>query len=239
MKNSQKLLNKIQNKKIKQTSHFMFVFKNIIFWIMFIFSIIIGGLSFSVILFAFTQTDFDLFSHINDSKIEFVLGLLPILWIVFCIIFLFVSIYGIKHTKTGYRYSPLKIYGSSIIVSIIVGISLFSFGGSEKIEQIFARNIPIYRTIGERRISRWSEADNGFLSGIIIENEKYLIIEDWNNKEWEIDFLNASIRGQVSLEKDEMIKMTGEVSGSNTFRAEAIGPWKGQGREGGKRRLEN
>jgi hypothetical protein len=227
MKNSQKLLKKIQTRKVIQKSRLEFTFKNILFWTLFAFSIIIGGLSFSVIIFAFSQTEFDLLSHITDSKVEFFLGILPFFWIISCTIFLFISIFGIRHTKTGYRYSPFLIFGSSIILSIILGASFFFTGGAEKIEQIFAENIPIYESVAEKKMAIWSMPKQGFLSGEIIEKEAMLIIEDWSGKKWKIDFTNALVRGRMPLNKGEKIKIIGKISEGNIFVAEEIRPWGG------------
>ena len=231
MKNSQKLLEKIQSEKIPQKSRGLFVLKNIFFWLLFAFSIIIGGLSFSIILFAFNQTDFDLLSHIPNSKIELLLGLLPFFWIISCLIFLLISIFGIRHTKTGYRYSPLLVFSSSIVLSIVLGTVLFFSGGAEKMERIFSENVPVYKSLEERKISRWSLPENGFLSGKIVGKEENLIIEDWNGKKWEIDFKNAIIKGRLSLEKDEEIKIIGKMSESDIFIATQIGPWERMGKK--------
>ena len=232
MKNSQKLLEKIQAEKIPQKSHLQFVFKNIFFWTLFVFSIIIGGLSFSVILFAFSQEDFNFISQMTGSRIEFFLGLLPFFWIISCGTFLFISIFGIRHTKTGYRYPPLLVFGSNIVLSIILGTAFFFTGGAEKMERIFAENISLYKSFEERKISRWSRPEDGFLSGIILEdkNNEIILIEDFSGERWEVDFEDAVIKGRVLLEENEKIKMIGEISGDNIFIATRIGQWEGTGR---------
>ena len=226
MKNSQKLLEKIQTEKIPQRSRKQFILKNVFFWTLFVFSIIIGGLSFSVIIFAFNQTDFDLLSHIPNSKIELFLGLLPFFWIVSCLIFLPISIFGIRHTKTGYRHSPLLVFSSSIILSIILGTTLFLSGGAEKMERVFSETVPVYKSLEERKISRWSRPEDGFLSGIIIEKDETIIVKDWSGKRWEVDLTNAITKGRVSLIKNEKIKIIGKISEGNIFIATRIGPWE-------------
>ncbi len=236
MKNSQKLLEKIRKQKISQKSHSQFVLKNVFFWSLFVFSIIIGGLSFSVILFAFNQTEFDLLSQITDSRIEFFLGLLPFFWIVSCLAFLLISIFGIRHTKTGYRYSPFWVFGSSVILSVILGTSLFFAGGAEKMERIFAENIPVYKSLEDRMISRWSHPESGFLSGIILENKnsEIVLIEDFNGKQWEINIQNAIIRPRASLEPGKKMKIIGKVLEENIFTAREIRRWEGRGSRIGK-----
>ena len=230
MKNSQKLLEKIQSEKVSQRSRELFILRNIFFWTLFVFSIIVGGLSFSVILFAFNQTDFDLLSHVPNSKIELFLGLLPFFWIISCLVFLLISIFGIRHTKTGYRYSPLLVFSSSIILSIMLGTTFFLSGGAEKMERVFSENVSVYKSLEERKISRWSRPEDGFLSGTIIEKDETIIVKDWNGRKWEVGFENAIIKGRISLEKNEKIKIIGEISKDNIFIATQIGPWERLGK---------
>ena len=144
------------------------------------------------------------------------------------IYFFLVSIFGIRHTKTGYRYSPLLVFGSNIILSIILGTALFFAGGAEKMERIFSDNVSIYKSFEERKVSRWSRPENGFLSGVIIENKnsEIILIEDFNRKIWEVNIQNAMVRGKILLEENKKIKITGEISRNNIFIATQIGPWE-------------
>jgi hypothetical protein len=229
MKNSEKLLDKIASQEVPQKSRKEFVLRNIFFWSLFVLSILIGGISFSVILFAFGQTEFDLIAHITHSKIEFFLGLLPFFWIVTSVVLFLVSIFGIRHTKTGYRYSSYLIFGSSILLSIILGTSIYYTGGAERIERIFAENVPLYKGLEEKRIALWSMPEEGFLSGVIIEKGDVIKIEDWDGKLWDIDISDAIVRGRVSLEVDEKIKIIGQIIGDDSFTAKEVRPWDGQG----------
>jgi len=231
MNNSQKLLATIKSKNIKQSSRYKFALKNILFWVLFFLSIIVGGLSFSIILFAFSQTDLDLLSYVKNSKIGFILSLLPVLWIFTCIVFLFIAIFGIKSTKTGYRYSPLLIYGSSVLISIIIGTILFSSGSADKLERIFAKNIPLYNSLEEQKVALWSMTDNGFLSGTIIKRDEDITLKDWNNQEWKVVYKDAIIRGNQQLNENETIKIIGDIATDNYFIAKEIRPWEGNGRQ--------
>ena len=111
MKNSKKLLEKIKSRKIMQKSRLRFVAKNIIFWIIFIFSVIIGGLSFSIILFVITQQqqELSILLRTNYFNVDLFLNFLPFFWIISCIVFLIVSIFGMRHTKTGYSNKRYKM----------------------------------------------------------------------------------------------------------------------------------
>ncbi len=230
MKNSEKMLTKIKSRKVKQVPKWHFWAKNILFWTLFLISVKLGSLAFAIILFAIESTEFDMLSHITHSKIEFFLSMLPIFWIIFLGIFLWSAEWLFQKTKTGYRYSPTLIAGGSFVLSIVVGTILFFAGGGEKLEQKFAEKITFYQSIESRRIKRWSNPKNGFLSGKIIIKEKNLVIEDWNGKQFVVKIDKAIIRGGNYLKKDNKIKIIGKLDKNNVFIADEIRPWQGRGR---------
>jgi hypothetical protein len=235
IKKSQKLINKIVSEDIKPSPRWHFVFKNYILWIVFFMFIIFGSIAFSIILYAVAESDYSLFLSLSQSKIQFLIASLPFLWILFLIIFLIVSIFGIRHTRTGYRYPLFKILSINIVISILLGVTFFYTGGAEKIEQIFAENIPAYRGIEENKILRWSDPENGFLAGVIIEdNEDTILIEDLNGKKWEISIQEIIISQKVSLEIGEKIKIIGEILEDDLFAAREIRSWEGSGLQRGK-----
>ena len=180
------------------------------------------------------ESDFDLLSF-SESKIEFLFSVLPLLWILFLGIFLIISILGIRHTKTGYRYPLLKILSFNILLSIFLGSLFFYTGGAKKIEQIFAENIPAYQSVEENKILKWSHPENGLLSGMILENkdEDIILIEDFNGIKWEVDIRDAFLRPRLYLDQGEKIKIMGEILKDNVFIAQEIRKWEGR-----KSRLE-
>lgn len=237
MKNSEKMLAKIKSRKVKPIPKWHFWAKNILFWVLFLASVKLGSLAFAVILFAIESAEFDIFSHITHSKVEFILGILPLLWILFLSVFLFGAVRLFQKTKTGYRYSPIFIVVGSFVLSIVVGTILFFTGGGARLEQKFADKVPIYKGLEERRLNRWSMPERGFLAGTIIKKDESIIIKDLRGKQWEIDIKEVLIRGKTSLEKDEKIRIIGRVVENNIFMAKEIRPWNGK--RGMGRRLKN
>jgi hypothetical protein len=89
MNNFDKILEKIEHQHIEPTPKWYFQFKNWGFWCLFAISILIGSMSFSIILYSVQQTDFELLSHFfKHSKWESLLVLLPYFWLI-----LFIDIY--------------------------------------------------------------------------------------------------------------------------------------------------
>jgi len=228
IKKSQKLFNKITAEQIKPNPRWHFVLQNFVFWNVFIIFAVFGSVAFSIILYATAESDFNLLSF-SGSKIKFLFSVLPLLWILFLGIFLIISIFGIRHTKTGYRYPFLKILSFNILLSIFLGALFVYTGGAKTMEQIFAKNVPVYKSVEENRVLRWSNPENGFLSGVILENknEKTILIEDFNGTKWEVDIQDALIRSRLHLDQREKIKIIGEILEDNIFVAQEIRKWKG------------
>ena len=109
MNNTDRLLNTIKERNIQPTPRWYFLIKNLLIWLGFALAILLGGLAFSVILFAIQQTDFNVTSHLGHSRLELFLGLLPFAWVFFLIIFLALSIITFRYSPKGYKFSLICI----------------------------------------------------------------------------------------------------------------------------------
>jgi len=229
IKKSQELINKIKSRGIKQKPRWYYIIENIIFWGIFSLSIILGGIAFSIILYAIGESDFNLLRNLSSPGIRSFISFLPFIWILFLGICLTIAALGIRNTKKGYRYSLLWILGINILLSILFGLLFFYTGGGQKIEEIFARRVPLYRGIEERKISVWSRPGSGFLSGIILEkqSEDIFLLEDFTGEKWQVNVQDIIIHPNLSLEPGEKIKIVGTSSEKNIFIAEEIRLWEG------------
>ena len=221
----------MKDQNLKPIPKWRFTLKGMALWFTLFVSVILGGLAFSVILFSTQQLGFDLITHMAHSKIEFLLGLLPFLWIVLLIVFLILGMISIKNSKKGYKFSPSRLLIINTAFSILLGTLFFIGGGAQWLENAFAVKVELYESIHEKKINMWSMPENGYLSGTIESvNEKTLSLIDFNNKRWTIDYQQAHIPPVVLLEDGEVIKLRGKMSSIDNFHAEEIRPWGGNKR---------
>jgi len=231
MDKSSELFDKIKSQKVQQKPKWYFQFKNYFFWLLFVGFILLGSLSFSIILFAIQQADFDLIKHLSHSLLEFVLGIAPIIWLITLIVFLVIAMMGIRNSKKGYKYSLSNIIAFSISFSILLGTLFFISGGAQYLENAFATQFSNYNSIESLKINRWSNPESGYLSGTIINiSDDKLEIEDFDQKRWKIDISDARLRGNKSLEINAKVKFIGEKTEYNQFKASEIRHWGGNGR---------
>jgi RNase P/RNase MRP subunit p29 len=242
MENSDELIEKMKLLNIKPKPVWHFTFKTAFYWFLFLVSVILGAFAFSIILFSIQQTDFDLVSHMSHSKLEFLLGMAPFFWIISLFIFLFVAMIGIKKSKKGYKFSYAKLVAFSASFSILVGTSFFIGGGGEWLENTFSARVGLYEGIESKKAKFWSEPENGFIAGNIVEvGNNTIQLADLSNKIWTIDIEHANIPRSVLITEGEKIKIMGEIISENSFRASEIRPWGGGngGQKGQKRKGQN
>ncbi len=141
-----KILNKIKKEGIRPKSRLVFVFKNIFFWFLTIFSIFVGGLSFALVFYKISG-DYYIFNQIlkDDFNLsEIFIFLLPTFWIILLFIFLFLAFLNYRKTRFFYRYNWTLVISIIIIISMILGIVFFHFGLARKTEEFSEKYLPFY-----------------------------------------------------------------------------------------------
>lgn len=223
----EKTIAEIQEKKIQPSSRSYFSLRNLAFWSASFLTLIFSSFAVSLILFLTFDLDWDIYEHLNDSWLENILIAIPHLWIFFLVIFAALSYFLFKKTKKSYRRSFALIILIIFISSLIGGTTLYASGLSEKLNIIFAENIPQYNDLIHSKEDQWSQADNGLLSGTIQSlNENALTITDFNQENWTVYINdNTNVKGRVNLSENEVIKIIGEKISNREFQAEEIRPW--------------
>ncbi|MFK7779786.1 MAG: hypothetical protein QM490_01450 [Candidatus Gracilibacteria bacterium] len=227
------ILNKIKKEDIKQIPKHVFIIKHVIVWIFLFLSIFVGALSLSITFEYLINADWFLVHKLGIFKIT--MTFLPLFWLVFLGLASFLSYYNFKHTEKGYKYSFLKILLINIILSLILGIFIYLTGINHFIEGNLEKFVPKYRGIlvenkETRAIKVWQNEESGLILGEIIKvTDNNFEFIDYNNKKWTVLLSKETeIRGRVSIEVGEKMKIMGEKKGKNTFNAFQIRPLNGR-----------
>ena len=228
MENFKKIIERIKEENIQPIPKWYFTTKNMFAWLAFAVSIFIGAAAFSVILFSIQQVDFDLVSHLSHSGLELILGLLPFFWIVALLIFLVVAIFSFQKSKQGYKFTRTRLVGFSTAISILLGTLFFIGGGAQWLDNTFEAHMSSYEGMEEKKMKIWMNPEKGYLSGSIEEvNGDVFQLIDFNGKKWDVSYGEAFIPSSVFLEKGEQVKLIGEITETNDFRADEVRPWGG------------
>lgn len=241
MENADKLVDRIKSENIKPRSKGYHRLGRIALGLILFLALLFGGFAFSVILLSVQQADFSIISHMSHSKLELFLGLVPIIWLILVILFLIPTMWSIRNSWKGYKFSLLSMLIIYLLACMALGTLFFITGGSERLEQSFDIYIADYESIEERKIQVWSRPESGYLSGVVLAaQDRVLQLEDFEGAIWQIFYPDAFVAPIVMLEPGETVKLIGKVQAQQRFVATEIRPWGGnQGRGGpGRQRMQ-
>lgn len=230
-----KIINKIQTEEVKPISRHVFIIRNVGLWLLSILSVGLGSISISLLIYNLINKDWDIYSHLGESMFGFLISSLPYLWIALVIISLTIGVLNFEHSKNGYKYSPLKVAITSILLSLIFGFSGSALGFGKKIDNYLGSKFTIYHSVEAEKKAVWNQPEKGLFSGTIETiylDKKIFTLVDLQEKQWIVNYSDATVRGKTKIEVDSEIKIIGERDG-DTIKASDIRPWGNTGSDQG------
>lgn len=227
----QTILEKLKAEKISPKPRWYFTVKNYALWGMGILSLVIGGLSFSVIIYLVRNNDWQIYNELDGSLAEFILLSMPYFWIIILALFLLFIYYDIRQTKKGYRYPILWLFTGSVVVSILCGSLFFTLGMGQYIDDILGQKAPFYNRMVNPQFMYWDRPDEGRLIGVIISESRpgEYIIKDIRQKEWMARFDERVMLPPGGVIIGQPFRLFGEMM-DNVFiihRVKPVGPGRG------------
>lgn len=223
---SQEVLDKIKEVKPKPRWHFLL--KNYFVWLLACLALIISSLSFAAVLYMLIDNDWDVYSRISGSLLEFIFVTFPYFWLLFLGIFIFVFYYNFRHTNKGYKYPLSQVFLASLGINILLGSFLYVAGVGQALDNIVARQVPFYEKIINQRKNIWTKVDKGFLGGVVVDmDDEYIVVQDIEGNIWQIKHFNTTTPGFVSLEIGQPVRIVGEKIDSQYFEMHMILPMRG------------
>ena len=214
-----KVLDLIENDKIKQTSKLYFSIKDSTFWLLCFISIILGSVAFSVIIFNFANSEAELYQMTSDSLFDFILDMTPYLWIFLFTAFAFIGYENFRYTSKGYRYSFYFILVMSLTLSVTGGVILHLVGVSEYVDKNMIPEGYIIKTSDGSRGTLWNQPQRGILSGEIIgvtASGTSFILKDFNNNIWTIDSVYVPDVNLYLISTSSKVRVVGFVQAPNS-----------------------
>jgi hypothetical protein len=223
------VLQKIKKEHIQPHSKWYFFLRTLLLGGGGMFFFLLGTLA-SAIIFHFINFN-ESFDFIAQSPPTFFklfwLGL-PLVWIGITLAGGILALYFSRKTKKGYKI-PLLVWGILIFIpQVVVGFFLEQSHIGERADEMIAHHMSFYTSIHQRRHNLWSQPRDGFLAGTILEikNDTFLILDDFKNQKWNVDYSRTKKRGRQNILVGEKIKMIGKKISDRVFYADRIGPWR-------------
>lgn len=221
----QSVLERIKQEDIQPKAKWTFLLHDAVIWSIGMLSVIVGALSFAVMLHMLRNNDWDLYEEISESLVGFILTTLPYFWILLLGLFMFIAYYQVQHTRRGYTYKFSTIILASVVVSVLLGSGMYAAGAGEKIDTVLTENVEAYDKYVNPHRRIWSQAEKGLLGGVIIEIEDdELELMDRQRREWHVDTKDAEVPRMFILKPGMMVKIIGEWVDDDEFEAHRILP---------------
>lgn len=216
-----KILEKIQ--EIKPMPKAYFVAKNILLWVLWIMSIVVGALAFSVTQHMIVNNDWDMYKYVSDNLFAFILSTLPYFWILIMIAFVITAYINFAHTKGAYKYKIQTVIVSSLIFSVLLGVGFSYAQVGENIDKILSDNIPQYKQSKVLKENEfWNKPIRGILSGEILSvNDNGFVLQCCCNNIWNITGVNAKPFLEHGIKN---VRVIGEKIGDKEFKAYDMRP---------------
>lgn len=220
----QKILAEISARRLVPKPAYVFLARRSVFWALAIISILLGALSFAILLFAvndFFVTGWRVLDNIQYNEV--LIGI-PALWLALLAAFTASAAYGLRHTRRGYRFKPAHVAALSLTVSLAIGAALFASNTPYALHEYLTRHFSAYREFTYVPFAEWSRPDQGYLGGTVMQDPGGGRIQllDFHDKTWTIDISSATFTLDGSLIEEGDIAIEGERTGADTFRARTI-----------------
>jgi len=221
---SKKVLDKITHDKITPKPRYTFLVKNYLVWAGSGLAIFLGMQAVAIMIYLVKSQDWDIYGSVG-SRGEFLILSIPYFWIISLALFIFLAYYNIKHTKSGYKYKFSTILIGYFVLTAILGGTSYAFGLGESLEGIFTEKVPVYEKMMNYRHKMWQAPSEGLLVGKVHEAENdILTIKDLKGETWYVNISSTTIPDFIRTKPGIMIKIKGEITSENKFKAYQIYP---------------
>lgn len=219
------IIDRIETENIKPRSKWYYRALYSGFWFVFASTLVLGALSFAVILYAITHTDFDISSYVDGGQLAHLMTLMPLVWALLVGLAIGLGIWGLRHTKRGYRLAIVSVFLGNLLGSVLLGTIVYGAGGGEMIEDIVEAKVPHYQSVREKHERFWGNPDKtGRLAGVvqsIDEGNQVVTVEGPRGRTWEIS-TNRLKHFDMEIEVGQPLKMRGTQEGQRGFMPEVM-----------------
>lgn len=222
------ILKKIKKEGIAPKSRFYFIVIRVLIWASLIFTVILGGMAFSVTLSHILGTDWAFVGRFDKGSSKPFIFMLPYLWFLFICFTLYGSHVLFKNTKTGYRIKPAYVIATSVFLSFVLGLILYFVHFDRPFEKRIERHFPPYAGLQDFGHRMFVDPEKGFLGGRINEfkPKERMKITDFKNTEWMVNINNAVLPFSCMPEFGMRVGIIGKKTGDKTFQAIEVRPFR-------------
>lgn len=159
------VLQRISQEHVAVLPRWQFLLAEYGIWVMWVLSVLIGAIAFSVLIFFYMHAGFSFYEATHDNIFDFLLDVLPSAWIIVFVLMAIIAHYNLRHTKMGYKYTLFQVLISSLIFSFIGGVIFHMLGFGFMVDTFVGRQIPIFPSLERVETHMWQKPMQGRMIG--------------------------------------------------------------------------
>lgn len=224
---SKKILDKIENKKVKPRPKWYFRCMYCSKWLLAITLIVIGSLLWTVFMFAFRNTANEISAVLHEEYLGALASALPYIWLLILLLILAASYGHIRHILDGgYKLHSRYIVLIIIVASVSFGTFWYNLGFGMVLDGFMQRNMPGYRGVITTQERMWVEPENNRIGGrIMTRAETHIVLEDFSGKTWHVRTDDMDEYQKTLTELYGTIALVGVPLDEVTFHSCYVYPW--------------
>lgn len=221
------VLNRLTRDSITPTPKMWFWCTECLVWVLWVTTVLLGAISMAIFCSALVTRSRDIFEATHDSAWQFLVTVIPFVWIGVFAAMTVLAVFYLRKTKRGYRYPVGQIVGSSLLFSIVGGAVLHFAGVGALADRMLGEQMPMYMSQEKMELKLWQAPEEGRLVGILTSNdENTTTLLDVTGASWTLNISELRQPDQDRLLSGEKVRLLGlPASTTNEFYACGVFPW--------------
>ena len=221
----------IDEQHVEPRPCYVFWCQNSVMWLIWLVTVLLGALATAVLWFTSTYRYYDIYEAMHDNFVTFFLQALPLLWIFAFIILMVVAMQGLRATRRGYRLSPALVGGSSIGLSILLGMVASVLGFGHVVDRTLGEYAPMYSSMADREEQMWLQPSEGRLVGrvaeFVVADVDHVTFTDVSGVDWLVNTTELRPFDRDLLNSQRQVRVLGaQIAGEKAdFHACGVFPW--------------
>ncbi|MFT5832356.1 MAG: hypothetical protein ACI9SY_000743 [Candidatus Paceibacteria bacterium] len=225
-----RVFSKITEENVCPRSKYVFWCQNTSVWIIWLVTVLLGALATSVLIFASSYNYYNIYEAMHDNFVTYFIQALPIVWILAFILLMLLAVRGLRATRRGYRFSPLLVGGSSVGMSLFLGIVASTLGFGYLVDKTLGEYAPMYYSMAEREQKKWLQPGEGRLVGQAkvqhLPESGQIIFVDVSGAEWIMNIAELRAFDKQQLNSMQRVRVLGmQTARESGFHACGVFPW--------------
>ncbi len=226
------ILERIECEGICPRGRWQFLGKECALWLMWLATVVLASIAVAVSLFVVFYRTYALYEATHDSFFSFMLEVVPYLWLMVFAVAGALSLYHLRHTRRGYRYSLPYIVGGSVVLALLGGVGLHIIGMGFVFDRSLGQYVPSwYASQAMHEKEFWQQPEEGRLVAELRGEPLpalVAIVEDAEGKEWRVALGELFVKDIETLRTGKPVRLLGKQhEGEHETRFHACGvlPW--------------